>query len=187
MSSGERGPLKFANTVPPPGLLNVAGPRSSTLTSLCGVPVSAAQLSGKHERAEKVRELKERIQKEFLPADQEPKYTPGQVASALEALEERVVRDLILEGKRIDGRPTTFNVDGYEGFGPQPHGVNSHGVVVGEGFGLLRRVTNRWIRGGSVLLLLVGLAAVFLTSAQKCLDYLERKSREEGRLTVRWE
>jgi ABC-2 type transport system permease protein len=35
--------------------------------------------------------------------------------------------------------------------------------------------------------LLVVLAAVFLTSAQSCLDYLERKSRAEGRLTVRWE
>jgi hypothetical protein len=28
---------------------------------------------------------------------------------------------------------------------------------------------------------------VFLTSAKRCLDYLERKAREEGRLTVRWE
>ena len=35
--------------------------------------------------------------------------------------------------------------------------------------------------------LLVGLAAIFLTSAKKCLDYLERKSQQEGRLTVRWE
>ena len=35
--------------------------------------------------------------------------------------------------------------------------------------------------------LLIGLAIVFLTSAKRCLDYLERKSREEGRLTVRWE
>jgi ABC-2 type transport system permease protein len=35
--------------------------------------------------------------------------------------------------------------------------------------------------------LLVVLAAVFLTAAKRCLDYLERKSREEGRLTVRWE
>lgn len=35
--------------------------------------------------------------------------------------------------------------------------------------------------------LLIVLAAVFLGSAQWCLDYLERKSRDEGRLTVRWE
>lgn len=35
--------------------------------------------------------------------------------------------------------------------------------------------------------LLSGLAVIFLTAAKRCLDYLERKSREEGRLTVRWE
>ncbi len=62
------------------------------------------QTSGKHARSDAVRELKERIVKEFLPATGESKYTPEQVAGAFEALEERVVRDLILEGKRIDGR-----------------------------------------------------------------------------------
>ena len=35
--------------------------------------------------------------------------------------------------------------------------------------------------------LLAGLAVVFLSLAKKCLDYLERRGREEGRLTVRWE
>src|SRR5262249_28170539 len=40
----------------------------------------------------------------FLPQNGEPVHAPEQVASAFEALEERVVRDLILEGKRIDGR-----------------------------------------------------------------------------------
>jgi polyribonucleotide nucleotidyltransferase len=60
--------------------------------------------SGKHERAGSIKELKNRIVAEFLPEDKEPSYTPGQVSGALEALEERVVRDLILEGKRIDGR-----------------------------------------------------------------------------------
>jgi ABC-2 type transport system permease protein len=35
--------------------------------------------------------------------------------------------------------------------------------------------------------LLAGLAVTFLTLAKRSLDYLERKSREEGRLTVRWE
>jgi polyribonucleotide nucleotidyltransferase len=62
------------------------------------------QTSGKHDRAAKVRELRDRIDQEFQPEDREPEYTPGQVARAFEALEERVVRDLILEGKRIDGR-----------------------------------------------------------------------------------
>ena len=35
--------------------------------------------------------------------------------------------------------------------------------------------------------LLIGLGVAFLTSAKWCLAYLERKSQQEGRLTVRWE
>lgn len=35
--------------------------------------------------------------------------------------------------------------------------------------------------------LLAGLALLFLSLAKKSLDYLERRGREEGRLTVRWE
>ncbi len=62
------------------------------------------QTPGKHDRANKIRELRERVAAEFLPENGEAKYTPEQVAGAFEALEERVVRDLILEGKRIDGR-----------------------------------------------------------------------------------
>lgn len=34
---------------------------------------------------------------------------------------------------------------------------------------------------------LAGLAVVFLLSAQRCLRYLERKAREQGKLTVRWQ
>jgi polyribonucleotide nucleotidyltransferase len=60
--------------------------------------------TGKAERAARISELKERILAEYLPADKEPKYAPEAVAAAFYALEERVVRDLILEGKRIDGR-----------------------------------------------------------------------------------
>jgi polyribonucleotide nucleotidyltransferase len=63
------------------------------------------QTSGKHARADRIRELRERVNKEYLP-EEGGEYTAGQVASAFEALEERVVRDLILEGKRIDGRGT---------------------------------------------------------------------------------
>jgi polyribonucleotide nucleotidyltransferase len=62
------------------------------------------QTTGKHDRAARIRELRERVFDEFLPKNGEAKYTPEQVAGAFEALEERVVRDLILEGKRIDGR-----------------------------------------------------------------------------------
>jgi polyribonucleotide nucleotidyltransferase len=62
------------------------------------------QTPGKHERADRIRELRERIGAEFLPEGASSEYTASQVASAFEALQERVVRDLILEGKRIDGR-----------------------------------------------------------------------------------
>ncbi|MBO0697445.1 MAG: ABC transporter permease [Zavarzinella sp.] len=40
---------------------------------------------------------------------------------------------------------------------------------------------------GAEIGLLAGLAVVFLCLAKRCLDYLERRGREEGRLTVRWE
>lgn len=40
---------------------------------------------------------------------------------------------------------------------------------------------------GAEIGLLAGLAVVFLSLAKRCLDYLERRGREEGRLTVRWE
>jgi polyribonucleotide nucleotidyltransferase len=64
------------------------------------------QTPGKHDRADKIRELQERVLQEYVPETGEAKYTPAQVATAFSALEERVVRDLILEGKRIDGRNT---------------------------------------------------------------------------------
>ena len=58
----------------------------------------------KHERYGKVDELKDKIKDEFLPKDKEPEYTAGQVSSAITALEERIFRDLILDGQRLDGR-----------------------------------------------------------------------------------
>lgn len=64
------------------------------------------QTAGKQARAEAIRALREKINEEFLPAAgaAESAYTPSQVGGAWEALQERVIRDLILEGKRIDGR-----------------------------------------------------------------------------------
>ena len=35
--------------------------------------------------------------------------------------------------------------------------------------------------------LLIGLSVVFRALAKRCLDYLERRAREDGKLTVRWE
>lgn len=62
------------------------------------------QTAGKHDRADAVRELRDKIFEEYLPTDGEPKHAPELVASAFENLEERTVRELILEGVRVDGR-----------------------------------------------------------------------------------
>jgi polyribonucleotide nucleotidyltransferase len=62
------------------------------------------QTAGKAERATSIKELREKIFAEYLPEGKEAKHTPEEVSAAFYALEERVVRDLILEGKRIDGR-----------------------------------------------------------------------------------
>jgi polyribonucleotide nucleotidyltransferase len=62
------------------------------------------QTAGKAARADQISALRERITKEHAPTEGAGPYTAAQVAQALEWLEERVVRDLILEGKRIDGR-----------------------------------------------------------------------------------
>ena len=64
------------------------------------------QTSGKQERANAIKELKDQIVAAYLPEGKETEHTPEQVSAAFYALEERVVRDLILEGKRIDGRTT---------------------------------------------------------------------------------
>jgi polyribonucleotide nucleotidyltransferase len=61
---------------------------------------------GKIERRDRVAELQEKVLSEYAPAEPqgEAKYTSGQVKHVLEQLEERIVRDLLLEGKRLDGR-----------------------------------------------------------------------------------
>jgi polyribonucleotide nucleotidyltransferase len=82
------------------------------------------QTAGKAERAAAIKELREQINADYLPEGKESPHTPEQVSAAFHALEERVVRDLILEGKRIDGRnpkqlrPITCEV----GVLPRTHG-----------------------------------------------------------------
>ena len=82
------------------------------------------QTAGKADRAASIEELKERVLAEYLPADKEPQYKPEQVAAAFYALEERVVRDLILEGKRIDGRSVKQirSITCQVGYLPRTHG-----------------------------------------------------------------
>ncbi len=83
------------------------------------------QTPGKADRAAAIKELKERVLKDFEPREgAAAEYTPAQVSAAFSHLEERVVRDLTLEGKRIDGRslkqirPITCEV----GVLPRTHG-----------------------------------------------------------------
>ncbi len=82
------------------------------------------QTSGKHERSTAIKELKDRIVAEYLPADQEPKHTPQEVSAAFSALEEHSVRAMILEGKRIDGRsPKQIRaIECAVGYLPRTHG-----------------------------------------------------------------
>jgi polyribonucleotide nucleotidyltransferase len=85
---------------------------------------TAKQTEGKQARATRMDELRDHITGHFHPEGKEPEFAPEAVAHALGQLEERVVRDLILEGKRIDGRnpkqlrPITCEV----GFLPRTHG-----------------------------------------------------------------
>src|SRR5205823_5708141 len=48
--------------------------------------------------------LKDRVAKEYVSEDGKGEYTEAQLKSAFEWLEEHAVRELILEGKRMDGR-----------------------------------------------------------------------------------
>jgi polyribonucleotide nucleotidyltransferase len=87
---------------PPPAPAN---PAVSLFRERFGAEFKALkQTSGKQARADKIKEFKERVTKEFVPAEGTGQYTPEQVSAAFAALEEYAVRDLILEGKRIDGR-----------------------------------------------------------------------------------
>jgi polyribonucleotide nucleotidyltransferase len=64
----------------------------------------------KQERAEKVRELKKSLIEKYFPNEATTTadgLTKGQFSEAFHDVEERVVRDLILAGKRLDGRTPT--------------------------------------------------------------------------------
>ncbi|MCB0065709.1 MAG: polyribonucleotide nucleotidyltransferase, partial [Caldilineaceae bacterium] len=64
----------------------------------------------KQERADKVRELKAELLEKYFPNDAEETadgHTRAQFSDALYALESRAVRELILGGRRLDGRGAT--------------------------------------------------------------------------------
>ncbi|VTR99955.1 polyribonucleotide nucleotidyltransferase [Tuwongella immobilis] len=59
---------------------------------------------GKLERAAKISELKSQVMQEYLPAGAEPRYPESVVKQAFEQFEERIFREIVLSGGRIDGR-----------------------------------------------------------------------------------
>src|SRR5262249_8994415 len=66
---------------------------------------AAKTTAGKMDRRDAIGELRDKIVPDLLPEDVDnPKYTPAQLSAAIETLEERVARDAILAGQRIDGR-----------------------------------------------------------------------------------
>ena len=62
------------------------------------------QIHGKQERNGAVKDLLKRIITEYCPADGSGLVSPMQVKGAYHAVEEKVVRELILDGHRSDGR-----------------------------------------------------------------------------------
>ncbi len=82
------------------------------------------QTAGKAARADQIKALRDRIFDTYIPEGGTSEHTPEQVAQAFEHLEEKIVRDLILEGKRIDGRaPKDLRAISCEvGLLPRTHG-----------------------------------------------------------------
>lgn len=91
-----------AKELPPP-----TGP-SSLLTEMLqkfGEEFRTRKLTpGKMERASAIRELREKVVAEYLPEEGEGDHTPAQVSAAFYQMEEKIVRQLILEGQRLDNR-----------------------------------------------------------------------------------
>jgi polyribonucleotide nucleotidyltransferase len=71
--------------------------------------LAAKHINKKHERADAVRAVKDKIKAEFMPVDpatQKPLNDPFHVALALSVIEEKLIREMILKGTRPDGRDT---------------------------------------------------------------------------------
>ncbi len=79
---------------------------------------------GKLERKAAVKELGDRILGDLVPADGSGQHTAGQVKGAYHGVEERVVREMILDGYRPDGRgPRDLRAISCEvGLLPRAHG-----------------------------------------------------------------
>ncbi len=86
----------------------------------------AMQISGKQERSEQVAKIKKEVLAPFTAPDAvgKPLHDPVQVEMAFAALEEKILRELILSGARSDGRDYTAirSIACHVGVLPRTHG-----------------------------------------------------------------
>jgi len=97
--------LAAAGLPPYEAPVRVADPMVATLADRFGQDLRRAkQIYLKGERNAATKDLLKQAQAEFAPADKAGAPTPAAVKASFSRLEEQVVRGLILEGKRPDGR-----------------------------------------------------------------------------------
>ena len=89
----------YEPTLPPEGL-------EQRITEMCGQRIKdAKQIKGKVERSETISALRDEVLNELCPEDaEEPQFTPEQVKSVFYKIEGKIQREMILAGKRPDGR-----------------------------------------------------------------------------------
>jgi polyribonucleotide nucleotidyltransferase len=85
---------------------------------------SAHEITGKVERGEAIAAVKEDVMAEYFPEGAEPQFSPEHVSEALYKTQGKILRELILSGKRPDGRgPKEVRPLGIEvGALPRTHG-----------------------------------------------------------------
>jgi polyribonucleotide nucleotidyltransferase len=82
-----------------------ANPLHAEISEKFGAEFVAAKYTpGKAARNAAVSALKDKIKAVYLAADRQPAVEPAVLSSILSQIEEKVVREAILSGKRIDGR-----------------------------------------------------------------------------------
>ncbi len=90
-----------------PDVDDIKEPYAEINSKIAGKLYELKQIPQKQQRADAVEELFEQTMNEYCPeeaAAAPPKYKKGQVTRVLQKIEEEVVRKLLLEGKRPDGR-----------------------------------------------------------------------------------
>jgi len=92
-----------------PDVDDIKEPYAEINSKIAGKLYELKQIPQKQQRGDAVEELFEQTMNEYCPEEATPpavppKYKKGQVNRVLQKIEEEVVRKLLLEGKRLDGR-----------------------------------------------------------------------------------